>query len=262
MEDVEIKDIDDPKKLSVTHGKIEIDNISFQYKDKPELFDGLSLKINSGETIGLVGSSGGGKSTLVKCLLRVVEPKSGQIRIDDQDISCVKRDDLRNQIIYVPQEALLFHRSIEENIRYSNSQAKPDEIKQAAASAHADSFIKDLPNGFQSIVGERGATLSGGQRQRIALARAFLKDSPIVILDEPTSALDSESEEYIQDSLKKLFSGKTVIVIAHRLSTIAHLDRIIVMNHGSVVEQGSHKELLELKGTYYNLWQRQSKGFI
>ncbi len=230
--------------------------------EKKPLFCGFNLAIASGEKVGLVGHSGGGKSSVTRLLLRFMDIQGGQILIDDQDISKITQDDLRGHIAYVPQEPLLFHRSIAENIAYGKPDAKKSEVEQAAKLAHAHEFIKDLPSGYDTLVGERGVKLSGGQRQRVAIARAMLKDAPILVLDEATSALDSESEKLIQDALWKLMEGRTAIVIAHRLSTIQRMDRIVVLEDGEIVEQGSHKELLEKDGVYARLWAHQSGGFL
>jgi ATP-binding cassette subfamily B protein len=210
----------------------------------------------------VVGHSGSGKTTLTRLLLRFSDIESGAIMIDGQDIGNVTQKSLRESIAYVPQEPMLFHRSLRENIAYGKPNATMKEITAAAEKANALEFIKKLPDGFETTVGERGVKLSGGQRQRIAIARAILKDAPILVLDEATSALDSDSEKLIQDALSKLMKGRTSIVVAHRLSTIAKLDRIIVLEDGQIAEQGSHDELLKQKGTYAKLWAHQSGGFI
>jgi ATP-binding cassette subfamily B protein len=226
------------------------------------LFNGLSLKINGGEQVGFVGPSGSGKTTLTRLLLRFVDIQSGSILFDDQDISKVTQESLRQSVAYVPQEPLLFHRSIRENIAYGKPKATEKEIIKAAKQAHAWEFITKMPGGLDTVVGERGIKLSGGQRQRIAIARAIIKDAPILVLDEATSALDSESETLIQDALGKLMKGRTSIVIAHRLSTIAKLDRIVVLKAGAIAEQGSHEQLVLANGSYAKLWKHQSGGFI
>ena len=252
-------------KLDVTRGGIVMDNITFTHDEGQgdTLFHDFSLNIQPGEKIGLVGSSGSGKTTLTKLLLRFADIDSGKIAIDSQDIAGVTQVSLREQIAYVPQEPLLFHRSVRENIAYGRPDATDTEIERAAKKAGAYDFIVKLQDGFNTMVGERGVKLSGGQRQRIAIARAILKDAPILILDEATSALDSESEALIQKSLETLMKGRTSIVIAHRLSTIAKLDRIIVLENGRIVEDGSHDQLLAKKrGVYAKLWARQSGGFI
>lgn len=252
-------------KLKVTNGEISMDKITFTHDEGQgdTLFHDFSLEIKPGEKIGLVGASGSGKTTLTKLLLRFADIDSGKITIDGQDISEVTQASLRAKIAYVPQEPLLFHRSVRENIAYGRPDATDAEIEEAAKKAGAYDFIVGLKDGFDTMVGERGIKLSGGQRQRVAIARAILKDAPILILDEATSALDSESEALIQKSLKTLMENRTSIVIAHRLSTIAKLDRIIVLKNGKIVEDGSHDELINKKrGVYAKLWARQSGGFI
>jgi ATP-binding cassette subfamily B protein len=251
------------KMLHVKKGEITFTDVSFAHSDSKELlFDRFSLTIASGERIGLVGRSGSGKTTLTRMLLRFSDIADGTIAIDGQDIGRVTQKSLRENIAYVPQEPMLFHRSLYDNIAYGKPDATPEEVRDAAAKANALEFIEKLPEGFETTVGERGVKLSGGQRQRIAIARAILKDAPILVLDEATSALDSESEKLIQDALAKLMKGRTSIVVAHRLSTISKLDRIIVLENGEISEQGSHQQLLEDKGTYAKLWAHQSGGFI
>ena len=252
-------------KLEVTSGEISMDKITFTHDEGQgdTLFHDFSLDIKPGEKIGLVGASGSGKTTLTKLLLRFADIDSGKITIDGQDISEVTQASLRAKIAYVPQEPLLFHRSVRENIAYGRPDATDAEIEGAAKKAGAYDFIVGLKDGFDTMVGERGIKLSGGQRQRVAIARAILKDAPILVLDEATSALDSESEALIQKSLETLMENRTSIVIAHRLSTIAKLDRIIVLKDGKIVEDGSHDELINKKrGVYAKLWARQSGGFI
>ncbi len=249
--------------ISVSDGYIKINNMSFSHKGhKEKLFENFSLHIKPDQRVGLVGVSGSGKTTLTKLLLRFSDVNDGNIEIDGQDIKMVTQHSLRRSIAYVPQEPMLFHRSISENIAYGKLDATKAEILAAAEKAQAREFIEKLPKGFDTLVGERGVKLSGGQRQRIAIARAILKDSPIIVLDEATSALDSESEVLIQEALKKLMQSRTSIVIAHRLSTISHLDRIVVLDKGKIIEQGSHKELLERNGKYAKLWSHQSGGFL
>ena len=252
-------------KLKVISGEISMDKITFTHDEGQgdTLFHDFSLEIKPGEKIGLVGASGSGKTTLTKLLLRFADIDSGKITIDGQDISEVTQASLRAKIAYVPQEPLLFHRSVRENIAYGRPDATDAEIEEAAKKAGAYDFIVGLKDGFDTMVGERGIKLSGGQRQRVAIARAILKDAPILVLDEATSALDSESEALIQKSLETLMKNRTSIVIAHRLSTIAKLDRIIVLKNGKIVEDGSHDELINKKrGVYAKLWARQSGGFI
>lgn len=251
------------KELKVTGGVIDFNDVSFAHsEDSNVLFKDFSLHIKSGQRIGLVGHSGSGKTTLTKLLLRFSDVDNGTITIDGQDIRNVSQQSLRKNIAYVPQEPMLFHRSLFENIAYGNPKATKEQVRLAAKKAHALEFIDTLPEGFETLVGERGVKLSGGQRQRIAIARAILKDAPILVLDEATSALDSESEQLIQKSLGDLMNGRTSIVIAHRLSTIQKMDRIIVLSNGAISEDGSHKDLLSQKGTYAKLWAHQSGGFI
>lgn len=252
-----------PEPSRIHQGIIEFDRVSFTHRGANDaIFDKLSLKIKPGEKIGLVGHSGSGKTTFTRLLLRYSDIDDGEIRIDGQNIAHITQDDLHNHIAYVPQEPLLFHRSIAENISYGAAESDQRSIEAVAKLAHAHEFIATLPHGYDTLVGERGVKLSGGQRQRIAIARAMLKNAPILLLDEATSALDSESEVLIQDALWKLMEGRTAIVIAHRLSTIQKMDRIIVLDEGKIVEQGSHKDLLQKNGTYAKLWAHQSGGFI
>jgi ATP-binding cassette subfamily B protein len=249
--------------LVVKKGAIAFEGVGFAHDgSKERLFDNFTLTITPGERVGLVGHSGSGKTTLTKLLLRFADIEAGKITIDGQDISEVSQASLRRNIAYVPQEPMLFHRSLRENIAYGKPGATDDEVLEAARQANALEFVQKLPEGLDTMVGERGVKLSGGQRQRIAIARAILKDAPILVLDEATSALDSESEKLIQDALTKLMKGRTSIVIAHRLSTIAKLDRIIVLEDGSIREQDTHEKLLKQKGIYAGLWSHQSGGFI
>jgi ATP-binding cassette subfamily B multidrug efflux pump len=253
--------------LDVTRGEIRFEEIRFGYGRESGLIDGLTMDVRPGEKIGLVGRSGAGKSTLVNLLLRFFDLEGGRILIDGQDISAVSQESLRAQISMVTQDTSLLHRSIRDNIRYGRPGASEAEIIAAAEMAHADEFIAELEDwrgrfGYDAHVGERGVKLSGGQRQRIAIARVILKDAPILVLDEATSALDSEVEAAIQSSLGTLMQGRTVIAIAHRLSTIAQMDRLVVLDRGRIVEQGSHDELLRRNGVYASLWRRQSGGFI
>ena len=247
------------KKLVVQHASIEFHNVTFQHQEQKEpLFHDFNLTVNSGERVGLVGISGSGKTTLTKLLLRFADLQSGTILIDGQDISEVTQDSLRSNIAYVPQESSLFHRTIAENIAYGKEKATLAEIQRAAKLANAHDFIMSLPDQYETLVGERGVKLSGGQRQRITIARAILKNAPILILDEATSALDSESEALIQSALEKLMKNRTSLVIAHRLSTVASLDRIIVLRDGHIVEQGSHQALIKKGGAYAKLWSKQT----
>lgn len=258
----DILDPENPEELKIKSGNIKFENVSFEYLEGKEVFSNFNLEIKPGERIGLVGHSGSGKSTITKLLLRFADIKEGIISIDEQNIRNITQDDLRSTISYVPQEPILFHRTIRENIAYARPDSSEEEIIEAAKSAHAHDFITGLQNGYDTLVGERGVKLSGGERQRVAIARAMLKHAPILILDEATSSLDSLSESYIQDAFNKLMENKTTIVIAHRLSTIQKMDRIIVLNHGSIAEEGTHKELLKKKGIYAELWDHQTGGFI
>ncbi len=252
--------------LVVQHGDIRFDNVSFSYGNKPLLQD-FNLHIKSGERVGLIGRSGAGKSTIVNLLLRFYEPQQGEILIDAQNIADVSQESLREDIGLVTQDCSLLHRSVRDNIAYGRPNASDEAIWQAAERAKATEFIPQLSDakhrqGLDAHVGERGVKLSGGQRQRIAIARVMLKDAPILVLDEATSALDSEVEIAIQESLDKMMNGKTVIAIAHRLSTIAAMDRLIVLDEGRIIEQGTHQELLEKGGLYAKLWAHQSGGFL
>jgi ATP-binding cassette subfamily B multidrug efflux pump len=253
--------------LTVTRGEIRFEDIRFGYGRESGLIDGLTLDVRPGEKIGLVGRSGAGKSTLVNLLLRFFDLEGGRILIDGHDIATVSQESLRTQISMVTQDTSLLHRSIRDNIRYGRPGASEADIVASAEMAHADEFIRELEDwrgrrGYDAHVGERGVKLSGGQRQRIAIARVILKNAPILVLDEATSALDSEVEAAIQSSLGTLMQGRTVIAIAHRLSTIAQMDRLVVLDRGRIVEQGSHDELLRRNGHYASLWRRQSGGFI
>lgn len=258
----DIKDMEAAKPLSITQGKIVFDRVKFHYKNTDPLFQEKSVTIPGGQKVGLVGYSGGGKTTFVNLILRLYDVRSGRILIDDQDIRHVTLSSLRTSIGMIPQDPSLFHRSIMDNIRYGHIDATDEQIIEAARQANAHDFITKLPNGYNTLVGERGIKLSGGQRQRIAIARAILKNAPILILDEATSQLDSITESDIQDSLWKCMQGKTTIIIAHRLSTLLHMDRILVFDKGKIIEDGSHRELLALNGLYKTLWDAQVGGFI
>lgn len=252
-----------PEPSRIHRGRIEFKNVTFTHPGKVKpLFKNLDITIKPGEKVGLVGHSGSGKTSFTSLLLRFIDIDSGSIAIDGQDIRSITQHDLRTHITYVPQEPLLFHRSLAENIAYSRPDASQQEIQAIAKMASAHDFITELPEQYETLVGERGVKLSGGQRQRVAIARSMLKNAPVLVLDEATSALDSESEVLIQEALWKLMEGRTAIVIAHRLSTIQKMDRIIVMDKGKIVEQGSHKDLLHQKGAYAKLWAHQSGGFI
>ena len=260
---IEIADPVNPEPLRIADGKININAITFRYgKDARRVLEDFFLAIPSGQRIGLVGHSGAGKTTITKLLLRFADVDHGSITIDGQNIRDITQDDLRSKIAYVPQDPILFHRSLRENIAYGNPDVTEDEILEASKKAHAHEFIEKLSMGYETLVGERGIKLSGGERQRIAIARAMLKNAPILILDEATSSLDSVSERYIQDALRELMKNRTTIVIAHRLSTVQNLDRIIVIRHGKIVEDGTHAELLEKSGVYANFWIHQTAGFI
>lgn len=262
-EEIELRDPEMPKPSHIREGLIVFDTVSFRHEaDTDLLFDTFSLAIQPGQRVGLVGHSGSGKTSLTKILLRFSDIESGAVTIDGQSISQLAQSDLHAAIAYVPQEPMLFHRTLRENIAYGYPDASDKEIMHAASQANASDFILKLPQQLDTMVGERGVKLSGGQRQRIAIARAILKDAPILVLDEATSALDSESEKLIQSSLEKLMKNRTSIVIAHRLSTIAKLDRIVVLEHGKIIEDGNHEELTARKGVYAKLWDHQSGGFI
>lgn len=256
--------IDKPnaKPLIVKEGKITFHNVTFHYDNRAHLFDNKNLTILGGQKIGLVGFTGSGKSTLVNLILRLFEVESGQIAIDGQNINNVTQTSLHEQIALIPQDISLFHRSLLDNIRFGAIQATDQEIIEAAKKAHCHEFISKLPDGYQSMVGERGVKLSGGQRQRIAIARAILKNAPILILDEATSSLDSVTEDYIQESLASLMQNKTTIVIAHRLSTLSKMDRILVLDDGEIIEDSTHEELLAKGGHYKTMWQMQASGFL
>lgn len=260
-----VADSPDAFDLEVREGAIDFSDIGFDYVDggvKTRVFDHFDLHIPAGQRVGLVGASGAGKTTLTKLLLRLSDIQEGRIEIDGCNIADATQRSLRRRIAYVPQESLLFHRSVAENIAYGKPDATMDEIREAARRANALEFIERLPQGFDTVTGERGVKLSGGQRQRIAIARAMLADCPILVLDEATSALDSESEKMVQDALAELMRGRTAIVVAHRLSTVASLDRIVVLEGGRIVEDGPHAELIEAGGVYARLWSRQTGAYL
>jgi ATP-binding cassette, subfamily B, bacterial len=258
----DVIDDDGAAALEVRAGEIEFKHVDFSYVQGKPVFEDLNILIRSREKIGLVGFSGSGKSTILNLILRLFEPQAGSILIDGHDVQTVSQESLRNAIAMIPQDPMLFHRTLMENIRYGRLDATDDEVIDAAKKAHAHEFILDAEHGYDSLVGERGVKLSGGQRQRIALARAVLKEASILLLDEATSSLDSVTEKHIQDSLAYLMENKTVLVIAHRLSTLANLDRILVFHDGAIVEDGNHAELLELRGHYAKLWSMQAGGFL
>ncbi len=260
-----VADVPGAPALEVRKGAIDFQDIGFWYTDgeaRTQVFDGFDLHIPAGQRVGLVGVSGAGKTTLTKLLLRLSDLQEGRILIDGQDIAQTTQQSLRRQIAYVPQEALLFHRTIAENIAYGRPDATMGQIREAARQANALEFIERLPQGFDTVTGERGVKLSGGQRQRIAIARALLADCPVLVLDEATSALDSESEQLVQEALGTLMRGRTSIVVAHRLSTVASLDRIVVLDGGKVVEDGPHAQLIEAGGEYADLWDRQTGAYL
>ena len=258
----EIKDIENAPSLRINEAKISFQNVDFSYQDE-QLFQDLNFEIKPGEHVALVGASGSGKSTITKLLFRFYDIQKGKILIDDQDISQVTQESLRSHISLVPQDPILFHRSIRENIAYARPDASDDEIKAAAKMARCDLFIDHLEDKYETLVGERGIKLSWGERQRIAIARAIIENAPILIMDEATSALDSESEKYIQEAMAEVMKNKTSIIIAHRLSTIMKMDRIIVMDQWKIVESWTHSELIQKPdGIYKKLRDIQSGGFI
>lgn len=263
MREDDMRDAPDAKDIEVTKGEIVLDHVDFKYKNKGEkLFDNLNLTIKSGEKIALVGHSGSGKSSFVKLIQRLYDIDGGEIRIDGQNVAHVTQSSLRRNIAIVPQEPVLFHRSIAANIAYARPHASMGEIKRAAALAYADEFIENLPQGYDTLVGERGIKLSGGERQRIAIARALLADAPILILDEATASLDSVSEHYIQKALKNLMKGRTTVTIAHRLSTIRNADRILVFDKGKIIEEGRHETLIQNEASAYKeLYDIQAMEF-
>jgi ATP-binding cassette, subfamily B, bacterial len=251
-----------PEPLRPKASDVRFESVSFAHEGRPPLFTGLDLAVPSGTKLGLVGRSGGGKTTLTRLLLRMMDVDGGRILIGGQDIAKLRQSDLRSLIAYVPQDPAMFHRSVRDNISFACPHATDAQIRQAAQAAHVTEFAATLPDGFDTMVGERGVRLSGGQRQRVALARAILRDAPILLLDEATSALDSESEILIQQALWRLMEGRTALVVAHRLSTVARMDQLVVLDRGQIAEKGTHRELLRLGGTYARLWRHQSGGFL
>ncbi|GAA3886355.1 ABC transporter ATP-binding protein [Streptomyces sp. NPDC003328] len=257
-----VLDPETPEVLRSRTGDVRFERVTFAHGGGKPLFEGLDLAVSSGSRIGLVGRSGGGKTTLTRLLLRMTDIDAGRILVGGQDISRLRQADLRSLIAYVPQDPAMFHRSLRDNIAFARPDATDAEIRRAAEAAHVTEFADALPDGFDTMVGERGVKLSGGQRQRVALARAILRDAPILLLDEATSALDSESEILVQEALWRLMDGRTALVVAHRLSTVAGMDRLVVLDRGRIVEQGTHQELLASEGAYAKLWQHQSGGFL
>lgn len=257
-----LKDKPGAEKLTAAKAEIRFDNVSFAYAGREPLFENMNLTIKAGEKVGLVGHSGSGKSTFIKLIARYYDTTAGCITINGVDVSTVTQDSLHRLISSIPQDVCLFNRTLFDNIRYGRTNATEEEVYRAARQAGADEFIRAFPGGYQTKVGDRGVVLSGGERQRIAIARAILKNAPILVFDEATSALDSQSEKHIQKSLTRLMKNKTVIAIAHRLSTLREMDRILVFDKGHIVEQGTHLSLLRKKGLYYRLYNMQADGFI
>jgi len=257
-----VTDPPEPEPLRPRARDIRFERVTFAHPGGRPLFDGLDLAVPAGTRAGLVGRSGGGKTTLTRLLLRMTDIQGGRILLGGQDISRLRQPDLRGLISYVPQDPAMFHRTLRENIAFGRPGATAAEIAEAARAAHVTEFAEALPDGFGTLVGERGVKLSGGQRQRVALARAILRDAPVLLLDEATSALDSESEILIQQALWRLMEDRTALVVAHRLSTVARMDQLVILDQGRIVEQGTHAELLRADGTYARLWQHQSGGFM
>jgi ATP-binding cassette, subfamily B, bacterial len=252
-----------PQPLAARGRGVQLERVRFAYPGHSEpLFDDLDLTVADGERVGLVGRSGGGKTSIIRLLLRMMDVDGGRILVGGQDITALSQADLRGLIAYVPQDPVMFHRTLRENIAFGRPDATDAEIRAAAAAAHVLEFVEGLPDGFETLVGERGVKLSGGQRQRVAIARAILRDAPILLLDEATSALDSESEAHIQQAIWTLMADRTAIVVAHRLSTVAGMDRLVVLDRGTVIEEGTHSALLARGGDYAELWRRQSGGFL
>ena len=254
----EFVDAPNAKKLKIKSGEIEFKNLTFSYNHKKPAIDNFSLKIKAGEKIGVVGMSGGGKTTLLHVLQRLVNTPQGAVYIDGQDVSMVTQESLHEAVSFIPQDTTLFHRSLAENMSYGSFKATQKEIENAAEKSYITEFVKDLPQGYKTLVGDKGVKLSGGQRQRVGIARAILKNSKILLLDEATSALDSKSEKFIQSSLQKLIKDKTVIAVAHRLSTLKNMDKIVVMEEGKIIEVGTPKELLDKQGKFAKLWNLQA----
>ncbi|WP_405133844.1 ABC transporter ATP-binding protein [Nocardia sp. NBC_01388] len=257
-----VLDPQEPEALQPKGSDVRFDRVHFTHAGAAPLFTGLDLQVPSGHKLGLVGRSGGGKTTITQLLLRLMDINDGSIRIGGQDISRLRQADLRSQLAYVPQDPAMFHRSLRENILFARPGATDADIRRAADAAHVTEFADNLPQGMETLLGERGVKLSGGQRQRVALARAILRDAPILLLDEATSALDSESEKLVQQALWELMEGRTALVVAHRLSTVAGMDRLVVLDRGRIIEEGTHEQLLHAEGMYAQLWRHQSGGFL